>query len=118
MTDTTWHATAGLIERYAADPSAVDDARASSLEAHLVGCAACRKTLDTAVGPYVALESWSGLVDVIDRPSARSLEWVLRLMRVPEGWSRLLGATHGLTFAWLAAVAAITGLVVVLAGAS
>ncbi len=118
MTDTTWHAPPSLIEQYAADPSSVDDARASSLEAHLVGCATCRDALDVTVGPIVAVESWSALVDVIDRPPERLLEWVLRRMRVPEGWSRLLGATPGLTLAWLAAVAAITGLVVVLSGAN
>ncbi len=118
MIDTTWHAPASLIEQYAADPSSVDDARASSLEAHLVGCAACRDALDTMVGPFVAVESWSALVDVIDRPHERLLEWGLRRMRVPEGWSRLLGATPAFTLAWLAAVAAITALIVALAGAN
>ena len=118
MTDTTWHAPADLIERYAANPSWVDDARAASLEAHLIGCSTCREALDGVVGPALAQASWSGLIDVIDQPPTRSLEWLLRRFRVPETWSRLLGATPGLMFAWFAAVAAVVGFVVVLSAAA
>ena len=71
MTDTTWHASADLIERYAANPSWVDDARAASLEAHLIGCSTCREALDEVVGPDLARASWSGLIDVIDQPPTR-----------------------------------------------
>nr|MBA3691651.1 zf-HC2 domain-containing protein [Actinomycetota bacterium] len=45
---TTWHADTALLAHYAADE--LDDARAYSVEAHLMACETCR----TALGPAVS----------------------------------------------------------------
>lgn len=68
MTDRDWHVPAGLLTRFWADPSAVDDTTAASLEAHLVRCPGCRRALDGHVDPAVVTASWDAIADRIDQP--------------------------------------------------
>ena len=49
MTDTDWHVPPTLLHRFTADPLGIDDVTASSIEAHVVECAACRREMATAV---------------------------------------------------------------------
>lgn len=99
-----WHASASLLTRFARHPADLDDATASSLEGHLVACAACRAQL-AVVAPLDAAASWDDLADRIDRPRMPLVERLLERLGVGSGLARLVGATPGL---WLAGLAAIT----------
>ena len=64
---TEWHVDDDQLAGYASgDTSAVV---ATSVEAHLMGCASCRDRLATEVGDSEAERAWLALADVIDRPS-------------------------------------------------
>jgi hypothetical protein len=67
---TEWHAEGPELAAYAAgDGSPV---MATSIEAHLIGCAACRARLGAVTDPGERDRAWARLADVVDRPS-RSL---------------------------------------------
>ena len=68
MTDTDWHAPPGLLARFATDPNALDDTTAASLEAHLVGCPACRGALGGSADPALVTASWEAIAARIDAP--------------------------------------------------
>ena len=115
MTDTRsflpgpgWHASASSLARFAADPAGLDDASASSIESHLVACAACRSQLAT-VSPLDVTASWEAVADRVDRPRMPLVERLLERIGVGSGLARLVGATPGL---WLAGLAAVTILAV------
>jgi len=99
----TWHASATELARYATET--VDDATASSVEAHLVTCSLCRAEVATHVEPLRLEQVWSGVVDAIDRPRLRLAERLLHRLGVSDGTARLLAATPSLQLSWLAAVA-------------
>lgn len=99
----TWHAGATELARYAT--GAVDDATASSVEAHLVSCSSCRARVATHVEPLRMEQVWSGVIDAIDRPRPRLVERLLHRLGVSDGTARLLAATPSLQLSWLAAVA-------------
>jgi hypothetical protein len=102
MTSTTWHAPSRVLERFAADPAALDDVTAASVEAHLVACAECRQKVAAAV-PALVDESWAAIVDVIDRPHPNLAERVLERLGLPSTTARLLGPTLPLRAAGLVA---------------
>ena len=114
MTDTDWHASPTLLARFALDPSAVDDTTASSIEAHLVGCAECRSQLSAGADPAFVADSWAAVADRIDRPRASVVERLLDRLGISSGFARLLGATPALQAAGLTAVAALAVTAVVL----
>jgi len=111
----TWHADATELARYAT--GTVDDATASSVEAHLVSCSACRAQVATHVEPLRTEQVWSGVIDAIDRPRPRLAERLLRRLGVSDGTARLLAATPSLQLSWLAAVAVALAFSVVAAQA-
>ena len=45
MTDRTWHASTEHLHRFANHSELMEPTTAASLEAHLVGCDACRRDL-------------------------------------------------------------------------
>lgn len=103
---TTWHADESLLSMYAADE--LDDARAYSVEAHLVACETCRAALpvDTARLDRI----WAGVADTLDAPSVGVVERGLLSVGVSEHIARLLAATPSLRVSWLAAEAIVLGL--------
>ena len=104
MTDTTWHVPPTLLQRFIADPLGIDDVTASSIEAHVVECAACRSEMAAAADPGAVAASWDLIADRIDRPRVTLTERLLRWLGVDSGMARLLMATPGLRVAGLAAI--------------
>lgn len=112
----SWHADDAILERYAA--GALDDARAFSLEAHLLACERCRART-APLAEHTRLETvWTGLQDLVDAPRPTPVERVLVRLGVREHVARLLAATPSLTVSWLAAVALCLAFGVVAAHAS
>lgn len=107
MTVNDWHAPSDLLDRFAADPSAVEGVRAASLEAHLLACDQCREAVSSRTSTDFLEQSWSAVAAQIDEPHLSVVERVLCRLGVSEGTARLLGATPGLSLAGLLAVVAI-----------
>ncbi len=114
MTQTEWHASDELLDRFAADPAHVDPTRAASLEAHVASCGACRHQLSARLGSSFADASWARVADEIDRPRSSWFERALQGVGVSDGYARILSATPGLRASWAAGVVAV--LLVVVAG--
>lgn len=106
-----WHATPELLARYATDPESIDDVSASSVEAHLLVCAACRRGVSDAVDPKTMAASWSAVVDVVDRPRASLAERVLTWL-FPADMARVVAATPALRLSWFVAVGVVVAAVV------
>jgi hypothetical protein len=104
MTQTDWHVPEPLLHRLLEEPAAVDHLTASSLEAHLVGCATCRVRLQGLADGATLERSWAAVADRIDRPRTTLGERLLRRLGVDSGLARLLAATPGLRAAGLLAV--------------
>jgi anti-sigma factor RsiW len=106
----TWHVDTGLLHLYARGQ--VDDARASSVEAHLLTCETCRSEL-SAIVPAVPLDRiWLEVVDSVEAPRRGSFERFLARVGVPDHVARLLAATPSLRLSWLAAVGVALGFAV------
>lgn len=99
----TWHAGTTELARYA--NGEVDDATATSVEAHLVSCGQCRAQLATHVEPLRLERLWAGVVDTIDRPSTPWAERMLVRLGIAHHTARVLAATASLQLSWLASVA-------------
>lgn len=111
----TWHADETLLARYVT--GGLDDAHASSLEAHLIGCDLCRGRVSHHAPPDRLDAGWAGVVDRLDAPAPTPVERFLVAVRVPEHIARLLAATPALGVPWLGGVAAALAFVA-LAGMS
>ncbi|MEU4579844.1 zf-HC2 domain-containing protein [Nonomuraea sp. ATR24] len=99
---TSWHISDELRDRYLAGTLAAP--LATSVDAHLGGCAECR-----AAVPYESawLEaSWGRIETELIRPRPGWGERLLRLGGVPGHLARLLSATPTMSRAWMAAVVA------------
>lgn len=99
----TWHAGTAELSRYATGE--VDDATASSVEAHLISCAECRAQVASYVEPLRLDRLWAGMVDAVDRPRTCWAERLLIRLGVADHTARLLAATPSLQLSWLASVA-------------
>jgi hypothetical protein len=107
----TWHAGPELLDRYAG--GALDDVRASSLEAHLLRCERCRGDLattlpstDRLVPVPARLDAiWAAIDERLDAPKRSAVERALARLGVPEHTARLLAATPSLRLSWFGAVA-------------
>lgn len=64
---TPWHADDEILARYAAGTT--PPVLSASVEAHLLGCAACRERLGAEVEGGEQDRAWQRLADVIDRPT-------------------------------------------------
>ncbi len=100
---TTWHADAALLAHYAADE--LDDARAYSVEAHLMACETCRTALGPAVSAARLDAMWAEVAERVDAPRPGIVERSLVWLGVKEHAARLLAATPSLRLSWLAAEA-------------
>src|SRR5438128_6110673 len=111
----SWHADASLLARYAA--GSIDDARASSVEAHLVACADCRQAVATTVDTTRLDAIWAEVTDTVDAPRPHLLERILRHIGVRDHDARLLAATPSLRLSWLLAITASLAFLVAAADA-
>ncbi|MGZ8615415.1 MAG: zf-HC2 domain-containing protein [Actinomycetota bacterium] len=110
---TAWHADPTVLTAYA--EGALDDVRASSLEAHLLTCNRCRDGVATSMPADAIDRAWGDIVDAIDTPHRTILERLLFALRVPEHLARLLVATPSLRMSWLVAEALALGFAVIAA---
>lgn len=108
MTDTAWHVPTALLHRFTERPEAFDDVTASSIEAHVVECGACRRAMAAAAAPDDVAASWEAIADRIDRPRVTLGERLLGWLGVDSGTARLLMATPMLRAAGLAATAVLS----------
>ena len=113
---TTWHADPATLTAYAG--GALDDVRASSLEAHLLTCDRCREGVAVSMPAAAIDRAWEGIVDTIDTPHRSVVERLLLALRVPEHLARLLVATPSLRLSWLVAEALALGFAVIAANAA
>ena len=107
MTSRDWHVPAPLLAQVLDDPRTLDDWTASSLEAHLMSCAACRRRLTAAAPPAAAAAvaaSWAAIADRVDQPRSTLVEQLLHRLGVGNGTERLLTATPAVRAAGLLAV--------------
>ena len=114
----SWHAGSDLLERYVA--SVLDDVRAASIEAHLIGCSSCREALARTSHSLWggSLErAWEGVEDHLDPVRRGVIERLLTRSGVPEHISRVLAATRSLRLSWFAAMAAVLAFAVLAAHA-
>jgi hypothetical protein len=103
----TWHADRALLARYAG--GSIDEARALSIEAHLLRCPECRSRL-AGEAPRLTLNVvWEGILSSVEAPAPPLAERALLRAGVPDHVARLLGATRSLRLSWLIAVAIALG---------
>src|SRR3954447_1888348 len=110
---TTWHIDAADVITYR--DGRVGNARAASIETHLVACAGCRDLVATTVedsdGDRLG-RVWLEIVDVAEAPAPLLAERMLRRLGTRPDTARLLAASPSLRLSW------ITGVAVVLAMAA
>jgi hypothetical protein len=104
----TWHLDEQALERYVA--GAAPPPLAASVEAHVVGCGACRDRLAPAVDLPRLDAVWEQVVEQIDTPVPGLIERLLLRVGVRDDTARLLAATPSLQAAWWASVVAVLAL--------
>jgi len=104
---TTWHADDDLLAGYA--DGTIDDARAYSLEAHLLACDPCRAALAAHTDTAALERMWTEVSEVLDSPTPGVVERGLRGLGVTGHVARLLAATPSLRASWLLAEAVALG---------
>ena len=113
---TTWHADEELLARYAAGE--IDDARAYSLEAHLLTCESCREALAGSADRVELDRMWAEVADALDAPGPGVVERGLLRLGLREHIARLLAATPSLRLSWFAAEAVALAFAVVATNAA
>jgi anti-sigma factor RsiW len=113
---TTWHADTALLTRYANGD--LDEARAYSLEAHLLACDTCRAGVAT-VSDHAQLDRmWAEVTEAVDAPRTGVVERGLVRLGVSDHVARLLAATPSLRLSWFGAEALALGFAVVAANSA
>ncbi len=97
----TWHADTALLDRYARGD--IDQARASSVEAHLLNCAECRLAVAGQVPSERLAATWQAMEHVLDAPRRGPVERLLLGLGISEHLARLLACTPALRLSWLGA---------------
>src|SRR5262245_31118247 len=109
---TEWHVSDEVLTRYSTRPEVLDDATASSVEMHLLRCAACRRAVADACDPGALSAGWDEVADRIDAPSPTIVERLLRAVRPDATYGRLVAATPALRLSTLLALVAVVGVAV------
>ncbi len=109
----TWHADPKVVALYAGGE--LDEARAYSLEAHLLSCGDCRAMLSPLVDRDAIERGWTEVEEAVDSPRPGPVERFLLRLGLPDHLSRLLAATPSLRLSWFAAVAIVLGFAVLAA---
>jgi hypothetical protein len=103
----SWHADPALMETYAL--GVLDQAHASSIEAHLLGCERCRGAIAHQVGRSRLEGLWAGIEERLEPERPGVVERFLVWFGVPDHVARLLAATPSLRLSWFAALAVALG---------
>ncbi len=106
----TWHPSSEQLQAYS---RGLPTSQAWSIETHVAGCDACRRT---ALADRSRLdEIWRSTLDDIDTPRRHPIERLLVATGVPEHLAQASGATPSLTVPWLVAVTAVLGFALAIA---
>jgi hypothetical protein len=97
---TAWHLDETTIDGYVG--GGIGEARAASVEAHVIACATCRAALADRVDVEAG---WTRVRDRIERPRVGVLERGLRAVGVRHDLTRLLATSPTVRGPWLVAVA-------------
>ena len=109
----SWHGDGALFRSYARGET--DEARALSLEAHVLECPGCRERI-AAFAPTDRLAGvWRQVAAGLDAPRAGLVERLLARCGVPDHVARLLAATPSLRVSWFAALGVALGFAVLAA---
>jgi len=103
----SWHADPALVETYAL--GVLDQAHASSIEAHLFRCERCRGAIAHQVGRSRLDGLWAGIDERLEPDRPGVVERFLVWFGVPDHVGRLLAATPSLRLSWIAALAVALG---------
>lgn len=98
----TWHADAETLHGYR--EARISAVQASSVEAHLLACDACRSSLAAGADRSRLDALWGEIAAAADAPVPGVMERLLGRLGVPDHIGRLLAATPALRLSWLAAV--------------
>ncbi|MEO6572127.1 MAG: hypothetical protein ABIO83_11345 [Ilumatobacteraceae bacterium] len=101
----TWHADRGLLTGYA--NGRLGRAQASSVEAHLMGCAMCRAELAPLADEERLERNLAAIVAVVDRPARRWPERLLVRCGVSDRHTRLVAIVPGARDPWLTSIAIV-----------
>lgn len=105
-----WHVDDRTIDAYV--DARIDDAAALSLEAHLLACDTCRRSLADRTDPEVRRRSWEAIETEIGRPHRGPVERSLTALGIPGHVARILVATPALRASWVVSVAICLGFAV------
>ena len=109
----TWHVDPPLLERYTL--GVVDEARAYSVEAHLLACPRCRAGVSGAVSRERLDRVWDRIQDRASSVRRGVTERALVRLGLPDHVARLLAATPSLRVSWFGAMAIALGFAVLAA---
>lgn len=112
----TWHLEEDVLDRYAGGTA--PPALAASIEAHVVGCAACRERLVPAVDLPRLDRVWEEVLERVDAPVPGPGERLLLALGLRGDTARLLAATPSLRAAWFLSLLAVLGLALLSAHAT
>lgn len=113
-----WHIPDELIRRFVADPGAVGDVTAASLEQHLTACRTCQAEVAQLASRSELDLVWAEVVDRADRTGLGFSERLLQRLGIESASSRLLAATAALRAGAILAVAVIVTAVVLVSRAA
>lgn len=113
---TTWHADTTLLSTYASGD--LDEARAYSLEAHLLACDRCRAGVAGVSDREQLDRMWAEVTEAHDAPGMGVVERGLVRLGVRDHVARLLAATPSLRLSWFGAEALALGFAVLAANAA
>ena len=98
----SWHVDETTLRTYA--QGELDQARASSLEAHVLSCASCRLAMTSASDADRLDRIWTHVRDEVDRPSPGVVELFLGRIGMRDHVARLIASTPSLRASWLTAL--------------
>lgn len=110
----SWHADAGMIGQYIT--GRIDEATASSLEAHLMRCPDCRSALVASADTERLSAIWDEVREQVDAPVPGIVERLLLSLGVRDHTARLLAATPTLSLSWIAGIAFVLAFAILAAG--
>lgn len=98
----SWHVGNELLAAYR--EGHLDDTASLSVEAHMIACDGCQRSMSDAVDPERRRIIWEWVVDSMDRPVLNPAERVLGWLGVPAHVARLLVMTPSIRASWLFSV--------------
>jgi hypothetical protein len=109
----SWHVDTAMGARYA--DGTLGDVGSSSIEAHLIACAACRAEVGQLVSATTLERLWDETAERIDAPRFGLLERLLTAIGVPSHVAKVIAVTRALQAVWLLALVGVSLLAVLVA---